>query len=152
MWRCNIIEQMIEMGTAQYMNHLRTMFENLPYDIPLYHFIQRGIDDVFGKINRQIVCVFWQLTDKISFQEYYLDHELAKKWQVDKSSTLLIAPDRYQIRWLGAPIIGVEVRVLLETFVLVGIGSSQLSDQAVKVMKRLDSPRKIRVFLSSTCP
>jgi thioredoxin reductase (NADPH) len=148
----NMAARVNKISAAQYMNQLRAKFESLPYEIPLYHFVQRGMDDVFSKANRQIVCAFQQLTDKISFREYYLDHEFAKKWQVDRSPTLLIAPDRYHIRWLGAPIIGDEVRIFLKTLVLVGIGNGQLSDQAVKVMKRLDSPRKVRVFVSSTCP
>ncbi|MEE8415812.1 MAG: FAD-dependent oxidoreductase, partial [Desulfobacterales bacterium] len=91
------------------------------------------------------------LTDKITFQEYYLDHDLAKKWNVESSPTLLINPELYSIRWIGAPM-GEEGRTFLETLILVGLGKSNLSDQSIKVIKKIDSPRKIKVFVSATCP
>jgi thioredoxin reductase (NADPH) len=47
---------------------------------------------------------------------------------------------------------GEEGRTLLETLLLVGMGESQLSEQSKKVLQKINSPRKIKVFVSATCP
>ena len=75
----------------------------------------------------------------------------AKKWNVANSPTLLIAPEKYSIRWLGAPM-GEEARTFLELLILVGLGQSQLSDQSLKIIEKIDSPRNVKIFVSPTCP
>ncbi|MDX9785982.1 MAG: FAD-dependent oxidoreductase [Desulfobacterales bacterium] len=140
-----------ESENANIMKQLRATFEKLPNEIPVYHFVSRGDDSLFVQTNRQIMRAFRELTDKIKFREYFLDNELAKKWNATRSPTLLIAPEKYKIRWLGAPL-GEEGRTMLETLILVGLGSSQLSDEAKKVLKKIDSPRDVKVFVSATCP
>lgn len=133
------------------INQIRSAFEALTDEIPLYLFVQKGQDDIFAQTTRQIVRAFRELTPKITMREYDLDHELAKKWNVDRSPTLLIAPERYNIRWLGAPM-GEEGRTFLETMLLVGSAKSKLSPESVKVIQKLDSARRIKVFVSATCP
>jgi thioredoxin reductase (NADPH) len=140
-----------EMASEAYLAQLKTTFEQLPNDIPLYLFTAKGHEDVFTNSNRQVIRAFRELTDKINLREYDLDHELAKKWNVTSSPTLLIAPERYSIRWLGAPM-GEEARTFLEILILVGLGKSNLSDQSVNVIKKIDSARNIKVFVSPTCP
>jgi thioredoxin reductase (NADPH) len=135
----------------QFMRQLKQTFENLPHDIPVYMFVERGRDDIFSQTNRQIVRAFRELTSKITFREHPLDHELARKWTVDRSPSLLIAPDRIKIRWIGAPL-GEEGRTFLETLIFAGLGKSNLNEQTVKVLQKIDSPRRVKVFVSATCP
>lgn len=139
------------MSEAQFMAQLRAAFSQMPNDIPIYLFVGRGKDDIFAQTNRQIVRIFRELTSKITFREYALDHELAKKWNVVHSPTLLIAPDRYSIRWLGAPM-GEEGRIFLETILMVGMGESHLNEASKNVLKQIDVPRAVKVFVSPTCP
>jgi thioredoxin reductase (NADPH) len=134
-----------------FMLQLKTTFEQLPNDIPIYLFTEKGRDDIFTQANRQVVRTFREITSKIKFREYDLDHELAKKWKVDRSPTLLIAPERYAIRWLGAPM-GEEARTLLETLIFVGLGKSNLSEQSLNVIQKIKTPRTVKVFVSPTCP
>ncbi|MGD2272340.1 MAG: FAD-dependent oxidoreductase [Desulfobacterales bacterium] len=138
-------------ANENFMRQLRQTFEQFRHDIPIYMFTQRGMDDVFAQTNRQIVRAFRELTPKITFKEYYLDHELARKWNVDKAPTLLIAPERVSIRWLGAPL-GEEGRTFLETIILVGLGKSNLNEQSLKVIDQIDTSRDIKLFVSATCP
>ncbi|UCH24052.1 MAG: thioredoxin-disulfide reductase [Deltaproteobacteria bacterium] len=140
-----------EVADENFMRQLRQTFEQLPNDIPIYMFTQKGMDDVFAQTNRQIVRAFRELTPKVTFKEFDLDHELAQKWNVDRSPTLLIAPERISIRWLGAPL-GEEGRTFLETLIMVGLGQSNLSEQSLKVINKIDAPRNIKVFVSATCP
>ena len=139
------------MASDAYLRELKATFEQLPNDIILYLFTAKGHDDVFTQANHQVIRAFRELSTKITLREYDLDHELARKYNVNSSPTLLIAPEQYSIRWLGAPM-GEEARTFLETLILVGLGKSQLSDQSVNVIKKIDSPRNVKVFVSPTCP
>ena len=140
-----------EMATEAYLQQLKATFEQLPHDIPLYLFTAQGHEDVFTNANRQVIRAFRELSSKITLREYDLDHELAQKWNVTGSPTLIIAPERVSIRWLGAPM-GEEARTFLEILILVGLGQGNLSDQSLKVLKRIDSPRHLKIFVSPTCP
>lgn len=135
----------------QFMQQLKQTFEKLPHDIPLYMFMEKGRDNIYTQTNRQIVRAFRELSSKITFREHHLDHELARKWNVERSPTLLIAPERVNIRWIGAPL-GEEGRTFLETLILVGLGQSNLNGQTQKVLEKIDTPRNIKVFVSATCP
>lgn len=138
-------------GSKNVMDQIKNTFENMPHDIDIYLFASKVGDDVFIQANRQIIRAFRELTSRINFREYDLEHDLARKWNADTSPTLMIAPERYSIRWLGAPM-GEEGRTFLETLLLVGMGQSNLGEQALKVIKKIDSPRNIKVFVSPTCP
>ena len=140
-----------DMASQAYLKQLKETFEKLPNDISLYLFTAKGHEDTFTHGNRQIIRAFRELSARITLREFDLDHELAKKYNITKSPTLLIAPDRYSIRWLGAPL-GEEARTFLEILILVGLGKSHLSDQSLNVIKKIDSPRNVKVFVSPTCP
>ncbi len=140
-----------EMASDAYLRQLKATFEQLPNAIDLFLFTAKGHEDAFTHANRQVIRAFRELSAKISLREHDLDHELARKWNVTSSPTLVIAPDQYAIRWLGAPM-GEEARTFLEILILVGLGQSQLSDQSVNVIKKIDSPRNVKVFVSPTCP
>lgn len=136
---------------AAVMRQLQQMFSQLKHDIPLYLFVDRKKDDVYAQACRQVVRAFRELTSRITLKEYYLDHELAEKWGVESSPTLLIDPEHYNIRWIGAPM-GEEGRSFLEAMMLLGMGKSNLTDQSRTVVQRIDSPRQVKVFVSPTCP
>ncbi len=134
-----------------FIKDLKATFAKMPNDIDLMLFTQQGRDDVFAEGCRQIVRAFRELTNRIHFREYGMDHEMAVKWEIEHSPTLLIAPERYNIRWIGAPL-GEEVRTFLEIMLMAGSGNSNLSDQSRRVLEKIDSPRQIKVFVSPTCP
>jgi len=139
------------MASDAYLQQLKATFEQLPNDINLYLFTAKGHEDAFTQANRQVIRAFRELSARITLREHDLDHELARKWNVTSSPTLLIEPEKYSIRWLGAPM-GEEARTFLETLILVGLGKSQLSDQSANVIKKIDSARDVKVFVSPTCP
>ncbi|MEJ2642363.1 MAG: FAD-dependent oxidoreductase [Desulfosarcinaceae bacterium] len=134
-----------------FMNQLRNTFDQLPNDIDLYLFTAPGIDDVFAQSIRQVVRAFREVTDKIRFREFNLEHEMARTYGVTEGPTLLVSPERYNITWMGAPM-GEEGRTFLELLIFAGLGRSNLSEQSQKMMARLDAPRDIKVFVSPTCP
>jgi len=120
-------------------------------EIPIFLYAQPGQNDVFTDTARQAIRFFRQLTDKIVLREFNLYHESAKKLNVESSPTLVFDPDRYNIRWLGAPL-GEEGRIFLEAVILIGLQRSNLNEQSLQVIKRIDTPRNIKVFVSASCP
>jgi thioredoxin reductase (NADPH) len=130
---------------------LVALFRQMPHPIPLYLFTAPGRNEVYSDAARQVIRAVRQLTDKINLREYGLDHELAKKWQITRSPTLLFAPDDFRIRWLGAPL-GQEAQTLMELLSLLGYRDSGLGDAAVKVLHKIKEPRQIKIFVSPTCP
>ncbi len=144
-------EQARDMAGEAYLQQLRRTFEQLPNDVPLLLFVDKGSDDVFAQATRQVIRAFRELSPRITLKEYNLNHELARRYQVGSSPTLLVAPGKYDIRWLGAPM-GEEARTFLEILILVGLGKSNLSEASAKVIRRIDAPRRVKVFVSPTCP
>lgn len=140
-----------EAQIEQAQREIERLFQNIENEIPVILFAQPGINDVFNDAARQGLRFFRQMTDKITLKEYHLDHELAQQWHVSHSPTLFLAPETYQIRWLGAPL-GEEGRIFLEALLLIGTGESNLNQQSREVIARLDQPRNVKVFVSASCP
>ena len=135
-----------DMASQAYLNQLKETFEKLPHDIPLLLFTAKGHEDPFTQANRQVIRAFRELSDRITMREYDLDHELAKKYNITSSPTLLIAPERYSIRWIGAPM-GEEARTLLETLILVG-SAKATSVTSLLMLSKKSILREILKFLS----
>ncbi|MBW1709027.1 MAG: FAD-dependent oxidoreductase [Deltaproteobacteria bacterium] len=130
---------------------LKVIFAAVPHDIFVYLFSQKDDDQQVLQMGRELIQAFQEISDRIKFKEYNLSHKQAKKWEVTTTPSLVFSPERYSIKYLGIPL-GEEGRTLLETLMLIGLGDSQASDQARKVIQKIDTPRKVNVFVSSTCP
>ena len=132
-------------------NQLKDVLDRLPYTVPVYLFIEKGQDDPFIRAARDLVRAFRSLSKKIDFREYDLGSELAQKWNVTSSPTILLDPERYPIRYLGVPY-GEEGRTFLAAILLVGTRMSNLNEQSLSVLQKIDAPREIKLFVSATCP
>ena len=130
---------------------LKGVFDKIQREIVLLLFTSPGQNDVFCQAAREVVHTFRELTPKITLREYNLDHKQATKWKVEYSPTLLLDPEHYTIRWYGAPF-GEESRTFLEALIMMGYGNANISDDSMKILKDIHSPRKIKVFVSPTCP
>ena len=130
---------------------LRMIFDQLPHTVHLYLFTQQGRNDVYNHAAREVVRSFSELGSKVKLHELTLDDKLAKKYQVDISPSILFDPEHYSIRFLGAPM-GEEGRTLLEAVVLIGLGKSNLSEQSLKIIEKVNSKRRVKIFSSPTCP
>jgi len=130
---------------------LRPRFKDLPHDVTLILLTRSGKNDLFTEATRFLIRVIREVAPRITLREYDLDHEVAKSWEADRAPTLLFDPDRYRIRWLGAPI-GEEARTFIEALLMMGRRQTNLSEQSLKVLKGIDSPRHIKLFVSPSCP
>jgi len=132
-------------------NRLKPVFERLPYNIPLFLFTQEGTNDVLNQAARDLIRAFRRISSKIELREFNLTHEVAKRWGVKSSPTILFDPERYRIRYLGVPY-GEEGRTFVGTLILTGLRASNLNEESLKVLQRIDAARDIKVFVSPTCP
>jgi glutaredoxin-like protein len=89
---------------------------------------------------------------RLELYDFENDSSLAERWKVDKiPATLLFGKREYMVRFFGAPS-GYEFATLLEDIVDVSRGVSRLSPQAKELVKRIDKPLHIQVFVTPTCP
>ncbi len=140
-----------EQQMRQVQMELTRLFSGLKREIPILLFTQNGKNEVFNDAARQALRFFRQLTDKIVLREFDLSHEKARQMGIDHSPTLVFDPERYHIRWLGAPL-GEEGRIFLEVLLRIGTATSDLSEAAATVLKKIDQPRQVKVFVSASCP
>ncbi len=132
-------------------DHLKRVFEEVPHRIPLYLFTDKDPGNAYNQAAKEVVQAFAGLSSKIEVHEHDLGDSLAQEWEVDTSPTILFDPDRYDIRYRGVPF-GEEARFFLAVLVLVGLRTSNLNEESLKILARIESPRRIKVFVSPTCP
>jgi len=145
------MDQAADRNVKDAQREIERVFEGLSREVPILLFAQPGRNDMFCDYARQAVRFFRQTTDKILIREYDLNHEKAGELNVTHSPTILFDPENYAIRWLGAPL-GEEARIFMEAILLLGNKSSGLNDDAQRILNRIDSPREVKVFISSSCP
>jgi len=92
-----------------------------------------------------------EIAPKLAITAHPVDSEQARARGVDFSPTLLVAPDRYDIRYLGAPV-GEESRTLVEIIMRASTGQSGLGEASRQRLKDLEEKRQVKIFVSPTCP
>ena len=130
---------------------LKMLFEKMPNTIPLFLFIAPNKKDVFSQGAKQVIEAVLDWTSKINVEEFDLNHKKAKDWKIRHSPTMIFDPKKYHIRWYGAPL-GEEGRTFVEALIMLGYGRTNLSEDSVEILNKIDSPRDIKVFVSPTCP
>jgi thioredoxin reductase (NADPH) len=135
----------------QLQDQLRPVFKDLPHEIPLLLFTRPGKNEPFSHATRFLIRAVREVSPRITLREFDLSHDLAEKWKVAHAPTLLFDPDRYHVRWLGAPI-GEEARTFVEALLMMGHRETNLSEDSLQVLKKIDSPRQIKLFVSPSCP
>jgi len=140
-------QTMLEQAQAQ----LASVFQNMNNDISLVLFTSPGKNDLFSEGARQVIRAIREMTPKIDLREYDLNHELAQKWNVEHAPTILFDPENYNVRWLGAPM-GEEGRCFVEALIMMGYRETNLNEESVKVLQKIQSPRDVKIFVSPSCP
>ena len=132
-------------------DYLRELLGKLPKPVHVELFTKDGLNDRYNEFARNFLGDMAALSENIRLSEHSLDHEHAKKRGVDGSPEILVEPDRYKLRFSGAPA-GEEARGFLETLILAAAGQSGLAGPVQKMLAGLEQPRQAMVFVSPTCP
>lgn len=130
---------------------LRQALESLTHPVPVHLFFDPGREDAVVHQGRALLRVFEQLSPKIILEEHRLEDALAGTYGVDLAPALLFDPERYRIRWLGMPL-GEEGRTLVEALIMMGFRTTALGEESRRILERIDSPRDVKVFVSTSCP
>lgn len=130
---------------------LTELFGSLDHEVPLILFVDPLVNSEYCEAARALIRAVRELSDKVSLREFDLNHELAEKYKVSHSPTLLFDPENFSIRWLGAPV-GEEGRTLVEAITMLGYRKTEISGPSQDILDKIDSPRAIKLFLTPTCP
>ncbi|MGD0885868.1 MAG: FAD-dependent oxidoreductase [Thermodesulfovibrionales bacterium] len=130
---------------------LKDTFRELRDDVAIEVYTQQGTNDVFNETLIGLVKALSETTDKIKPAFYTIGDEHSSEKGITKSPTLVIAPDKYKIRFTGAPL-GEEGRSLIMAILMASTGSVVISENSLKRLMELDTKREVQVFVSPTCP
>jgi len=130
----------------------QSFLDTLKDDVVVEVYTKSGTNDQFNEAAISLIKALVPLSDRLKASFHTIGDEQSLKRNVVRSPTILIAPDKYRIRYTGAPV-GEEGRSFLIALMMASTGKSLLSDQAIKqVTDRLSEKRDIQVFVSPTCP
>ncbi|MFQ5593380.1 MAG: thioredoxin family protein [Anaerolineae bacterium] len=110
----------------------------------------------FCKETHQLVEELSELSDNLTMEVYdfVADEDVAAKYGVDKIPAIVILDEDGEdagIRFYGIPS-GYEFASLLEAIKLVGSGNLHLSANTLDMVKTIQEPVHIQVFVTPTCP
>jgi thioredoxin reductase (NADPH) len=130
---------------------LKKEFENLTEPVKILVFTAEEVNKPFNEFTKRLFSELAGISEKIKPQFEDIGGELSKMYDVSRSPSVLIGPEKYNIRLTGAPS-GEELRTLMLTLVMVSTGISLLSEPSRKRLADLKDKRSIKVFVSPTCP
>ncbi len=110
-----------------------------------------GENGLYDAFTTEFVRALSGGTNKIEGKFYKLNSEKARERGVTRSPTTLIDPDKYNIRFVGAPS-GEEGRTLIMAIVLCSTRRTIFSDSVIKRLVELEEPRHVQVIVSPSCP
>ena len=133
--------------------HIKTIFQQLQNEVTLTLFTQE-IECQYCRETHDILSELVQLHDKLNLKVYNFvtDKEMADKYHVDKiPATIVEGTKDYGIRYYGIPS-GYEFSSLLEDIIDVSKGESGLSEESKAMLKEINAPVRLQVFVTPTCP
>ena len=140
-----------ELITEDIKAALKEAFKELRDDVLIEGYTKIGVNDMFNDLAVDLIEAMAEVSSKIKIKLYKLGDENAEKRDIRRSPTILIAPDKYSIRYTGAPL-GEEGRSLVQSIIMASTGQTPVSPDTKKRLQRLQEKRHVRVFVSPTCP
>lgn len=136
---------------ADMVDVLRKEFSGLTGDVNLLVFTKKGLNDRFNEFTLSLCKELSELSEKMNLRHHGLRSKEAKEYGIDTSPVILLNPERYRVRFMGAPL-GEEGRSLVAGINIVSHGHGLLAEGSTKRLQELKDDREILVFVSPTCP
>lgn len=130
---------------------LREELKHLADPVTVLLFTKEDQNKEFNEYCHRLLSELSELSEKIRPRFEDLDSGEAKERGITRSPTLLVQPDRFNIRFTGAPA-GEEARTLLLALIMISTPGTILSDSSRKRLAELKEKRSVKVFVSPTCP
>jgi thioredoxin reductase (NADPH) len=129
-----------------------TFFKDLQNEVAIEIFTKTGMNDQFNDAALSLVKALAGLSDKLKVSYHTVGDQQSVKRDVTRSPSVLISPDKYKIRYTGAPM-GEEGRSFLVAIMMASTGKTILTEPtAKKIADEVRDKRDIQVFVSPTCP
>ncbi len=126
--------------------------EGLKDDVVLEVYTQKGKNDQFNEAAVSLIKTLAELSDKLKVSYHAIGDPQSVKRNVTRTPTVLIAPDKYRIRYTGAPV-GEEGRSFLIALMMASTNTGLLTEESIaRIKDKLRDKRDIQVFVSPTCP
>ena len=128
-------------------------FANLKDPVKLIYFTQE-MECQFCEQTRELLEEVGELSDKLSVEiyDFVKDKEKALQYRIDKiPATIVEGKKDYGIRYFGVPS-GYEFSTLLGSILEVSNEESGLSDKTKELVKAINTPIHIQVFVTPTWP
>lgn len=93
--KARVVKHSEDMVSNELAARIAALLDGLPYSVTIHLFTTKGKNDAFNDAARNVISVFSQLSNKVKFEEHGLDHELAKKRNIQRSPTILLEPEHY---------------------------------------------------------
>jgi len=130
----------------------KTFEDTLKEDVAIEVFTGSGTNDQFNETAVALLKALAPLSDKLKVTFHTIGDEQSVKRGVTRTPSILIAPDKYRIRFTGAPM-GEEGQSFLTAIIMASTGKAILSEPSIKLIsEQLHEKRDIQVFVSPTCP
>ncbi|MGC8574764.1 MAG: protein disulfide oxidoreductase [Thermoplasmata archaeon] len=135
--------------------YLQEEFEkNLKDEVKLYIFTSND-DCQYCEQTVQIAKELTEISDMIKVEVLPLDSDKAKAWGIDRAPTTVVTNngknEDARIKYIGIPM-GYEFSSLIEDIRRVSRNDPELESEVMNKIKEVDSPIKIQVFVTPTCP
>jgi len=128
-----------------------SVFDQFKEDVAVEVFTLAGINDKFNDFALSLLRSLGSLSERLKVTYHTIGDAQSVKRKVTRTPTVLIAPDRYRMRFTGAPM-GEEGRSMLAALQMASNGTTQLSEPSRKRLSELREKRDVQVFISPTCP
>jgi len=126
-------------------------FSQLKDPVSIIVFSEKGRNEPFNEFSVNLLKELSGIADKIRPAFEQVGGELSKKYDISASPTILIGPERFNIRLLGAPA-GEEAGTLMVSILMASTGQTVLSGASRNRLNDLNESRNVKVFVSPTCP
>ena len=130
---------------------LETFARELKGEVTLHVFTKKGHNDQFNDVLINLVQGVARIEKRIKAFYHQIGDADAAGFKVTRSPSLLISPEKYNIRYTGAPL-GEEGRSLIAAILMAGSGRDFLEQESRNRIKKLSVHRNVMVFVSPTCP
>ncbi len=126
-----------------------TFFNNLRDDVLIEVYTLAGMNDQYNEATAALIKGLAALSDKIKVTFHTVGDAQSQKRNVTRSPSVLIAPDKYGMRYTGSPL-GEEGKSLIVGIMMASTGGTVFSEQSVKKLAELKEKRHIQVYMSPT--
>lgn len=128
---------------------LQETFNELREPVTIEVFTEQGHNDAYNKVVVDLIKTIAELSPKLQAAFYTLKDDQAVTRDVKRSPTVLVAPERYRIRFTGAPL-GEEGRSLVLSIIMASTRGVAISPESLKRLQDLRDPRQVQVYVSPT--